>query len=567
MKTGLVLRSFGRGVIHECFKKRESDMANKSVFKSAQKGKTQPAADTTNLAGGAAYKLGDKAALAQYAATGTFNDTYYSTGEDQIAVVLGILPKVDVEFVGKVAIYSREQGRMKDMPSLLAAHLSTRGEEGLKVLKKIFPFVIDNGRMLRNFAQIIRSGKTGRKSFGTASKNLIRGWFDSKEPANIFKMSVGNDPSLGDILEMVNISGGKLSPERQALFKYLKEVEYDADSLPPLVKEYEAFKKSPATAEGALPKVPFEMLMGLSLTEKQWRLLADQASWTQLRMNLNTFSRHGVFKIQDAAKHLAAKLKNPDEIKKAKPFPYQLMITYLSTQEGGEEGVPRVLRDALHDALDIATENVPTIEGPSHALIDVSGSMSSPVTGTRQGATSKARCVDVAALIGSAFLRKNKESMIIPYSDNVFPNPCEARDSVMTNAQRLASLGGGGTNLSSAFVHLNKHKAKGNLVVVCSDMETWADGKTYGASHGYFGGGTVPAQAWAEYKSRNPKAKLVCINLQAGNTCQVTNSPDVLNIGGWSDTMWEVIKSFVEGTPSADHWVSVIEAVKLPEKS
>ncbi len=547
-------------------------MANKSLFKSAPKGKTPPAATTTNRAGGIAYQLGEKAALAQYACTGTFNDTFYSTGAQQVEETLALLSKCSPEFIGKVAIYAHEQGRMKDMPALLAAHLTTRGDEGRVVLKKIFPVVISNGKMLRNFAQIIRSGVTGRKSFGSSPKKLIQSWFLSKKPEDIFKMSTGNDPSIGDILQMVNLShndgpNGRVgSPERKALFQYLKGVDHDVDSLPPLMKDYLKFKSDPTKWDAALPKVPFEMLMGLPLTKAQWSALGQQMSWTQLRMNLNTLARHGVLKEDGIARTLAAKLKDPELIKKAKPFPYQLLVTYLHTSETGEEAVPRVLRNALHDALDVATENVPSIEGPAHALIDVSGSMGSPVSGHRAGATSKASCVQVAAMMGSAFLKKNQESSIIAYSDNAIVNHgCEPRDSVMTNANKLAALGGGGTNLGAAFKHLNKVKAKGNLVVVCSDMETWMDKQDSARSSWYGGEATVSASMWAEYKSRNPKAKLVCINLAAGDKVQVASNTDVLNIGGFSDTIWEVIKSFVEGMPSADHWVSVIESVNLPD--
>ena len=42
--------------------------------------------------------------------------------------------------------------------------------------KQAFPRVVDNGRMLRNFVQVLRSGTVGRKSLGTAPKALVRGF-------------------------------------------------------------------------------------------------------------------------------------------------------------------------------------------------------------------------------------------------------------------------------------------------------------------------------------------------------------------------------------------------------
>lgn len=528
-------------------------MANKTAFARGPKGVTPPPSDTVNRAGGRAYKLGEKAALAQYAATGTFNDTYYSTAEAQVSEILEILSKVDVQFIAKTALYARHQGRMKDMPALLVAHLLSRGDEGRTMAKLIFLNVLDNGKMLRNFVQIMQSKVTGRKLTGTVPKKLIQSWFAAKQPADIFKMSVGNDPTMKDVLSLGHVTD-QGSPERKALYAYLFNREHDFDSLPPLVKEYEVLKKEPASTM-TLPKVPFEMLMGLSLTDHQWKELALQASWTQLRMSLNTFVRHHVFTSDAVTKQLAAKLCNAELIEKAKPFPYQLLTTYLNTAEGE---VPKVMLSALHEALEIATKNVPTIEGPVYAAVDVSGSMQSPVTGFRAGATSKTRCVDAAALIGATYLRRNPESELLPFSDGLFlQHGCIAQDSIMTNAKKLAALGGGGTNMTAALAHLNKTKKKGNLVIVASDCETWDDS-------GYRGAGTHFAQAWAEYKSRNPKAKLVTINLQAGQTTQVQSTPDVLNIGGFSDSIWEVIKNFVEGVPSADYWVDVIEKISLP---
>lgn len=561
-------------------------MANKKVFKSGQLGKTAPAATTVNRAGGRAYQLGEKAALAQYAATGTFNDSFYSTGEAQVAEVLAIMAKVEPEFIGKVAVYARTAGRMKDMPALLCAHLATRGDEGLSILKRVFPTVIDSGKMLRNFVQIIRSGVTGRKSLGTSPKNLVRQWFHARTPETIFRQSVGNDPTLGDVMNLCHLDDIQ-SPERSALILYLTNHKdhdkYNPTFLPKVVQEYEILKAN-AEDVSSLPKIPFEMLMGLPLGDSGWRLLAEQMSWTQIRMNLNTLARHNVFKSQKHVTMVATKLADPDLIEKAKPFPYQLLTTYLNTipdsdyrslmggsyyavaSDKDQPAVPKAVLNALHSAMEIATKNVPTIEGPIYVAVDVSGSMQSPVTGHRAGATTKTRAVDVAALIGATFLRKNPDgSELLPFSDDLFlRHGCIPQDSIMTNAQKLAKLGGGGTNMTSAVKYLNKTKKTGNLIVVVSDCETWADDSRYGSLLGYRGPGTTFAQAFAEYKGRNPKAKLVTINLQAGQTTQVQSTPDVLNIGGFSDSIWEIIKNFVDGVPSADYWVDVINKIQLP---
>ena len=71
--------------------------------------------------------------------------------------------------------------------------------------------------------------------------------------------------------------------------------------------------------------------------------------------------------------------------------------------------------------------NVPELPGPVVIGLDTSGSMGCPVTGFRgRGATTKMRCVDVAALFAAAILRRNPDSVVIPFdtrANNVRVDP------------------------------------------------------------------------------------------------------------------------------------------------
>ena len=71
---------------------------------------------------------------------------------------------------------------------------------------------------------------------------------------------------------------------------------------------------------------------------------------------------------------------------------------------------------------------MPELPGPVVIGLDVSGSMQSPVTGHRgRGATSKMRCVDVAALFAAAILRRNPDSVVIPFDDAGVPRRSSIR--------------------------------------------------------------------------------------------------------------------------------------------
>ncbi|MEQ1644480.1 MAG: RNA-binding protein [Pyrinomonadaceae bacterium] len=519
---------------------------NKNILQTAR-GFFTLKADAINEAGGPAYQLSPKQALAQYAATGCFNNTFYADAGEQIDRVLELAAQVDAEFVAKTAVYSREKGLMKDMPAFLTATLSTRDKA---LLEKVFPRVIDNGKMLRNFVQIMRSGTIGRKSLGSLPKRLIREWFENRSPEQIFKQSVGQSPSFADILKMIHAK--PQDQTKEALFGYFIGRAVRFENLPAIVREYEAFKAGESTV---VPDVPFQMLTALPLRTAEWTEIARNAPWQMTRMNLNTFQRHGVFADEAMVEIVATRLRDAGAIRKARVFPYQLMSAYAAASQNLE--VPRHITEALQDAMEIATENVPAIQGKVYVLPDVSGSMSSAVTGYRRSSTSAVRCIDVAGLVASALLRKNPTAEVLPFENAVVDVRLNPRDSVMTNAQKLASVGGGGTNCSAPLYELNRRKAKGDLVIYVSDNESWMD-----SGRGW-NNGTETMKQWNEFKSRNRDAKLVCIDIQPYGTTQAHERADILNVGGFSDQVFDLISKFAEGILGADHWVGEIERVEV----
>lgn len=528
-------------------------MPNKNLFKTSSSS-VVPVVDTRNNAGGTAYAMTAKHALAQLASTGCFNDTFYVSAQTQLKDILALAAKCSPEFVAKTAIYAREKGFMKDMPALLLAYLSKHGD----LFAKVLPRVVDNPKMLRNVVQMIRSGETGRKSLGTRPKKTIQAKLASWDNNALFRGSVGNSPSLADVIKMVHPKPA--DADRDAMFKYLIGKDFDLKKLPESVQAFEAFKKGLAQE---IPDVPFEMLTALPLNQKQWTQIARNASWTQTRMNLNTFLRHGVFNESGMDCLIANRLKNKELVSRAKVFPYQLMIAFLNC----EDNIPMVVKNALQEAMEYATANVPKLEGDIWIFPDVSGSMTSNrVTGNRGTASTKVRCVDVAALITATILRKNPEAGVIPFEGGVVDikklniNPL---DSIMTNAQKLASIGGGSTNCSAPLALLNTRKAKGDLVIYVSDNESWVDSS--GGSYSYYSRerGTATMDQWKVFQNRNPKAKMVCIDLTPNKTMQAANRKDILNVGGFSDQVFDVVNAFLTGGLDGEAWTKKIEEITL----
>ena len=373
-------------------------------------------------------------------------------------------------------------------------------------------------------------------------------WLLTATEKQLLNAAVGNSPSLADVVKMVHPKPREAW--RAAWFAWLIGKPYDREALSPITRAFEDYKQS---REGELPNVPFQMLTALDLNCGDWAQIARNGSWQQVRQNLNTFLRHEVFAKSKNIKMVAEKLRDETAIARARVLPYQLLTAYQATSDQ----MPFEIREALQDAMETAVQNVPAIQGKVVVCPDVSGSMHSPVTGYRGSASTKTRCIDIAALVSAAMLRTNPQARVIPFEQitvNVKLNP---RDSIMTNAEKLANIGGGGTACSAPLAMLNREKAEVDLVVIVSDNESWADdNQGWGAT-------TSLMKEWDILKRRCPEAKLVCLDIQPYTKAQARNRHDILNIGGFSDQVFTLIGSFAKQGMGADFWVEEIEKTEL----
>lgn len=515
-------------------------MANKSLFASAI-AKLLPAADTLNREAAPAYAYGPEAKLAQFAATGTLSNSFYATAGDHLGEALAAIQAVDPYFAAQAAVYARKSGAMKDMPALIAAHL-TVADPDLAV--RVFGRVIDNGRMLRNFVQIMRSGQIGRTSLGSRPKRLVQQWLEQASLPALLRAATGKDPSLADIVRMVHPKPA--DAERRAFYGWLIGKPYDVDALPAAIAAFEAWKRDPSLP---LPEVPFEWLTAMPLDAVQWGELAGRMGWQALRMNLNTLARNGAFGVAGVAESVAARLSDRDALSKARVLPYQLMAALGMAGDG----VPLKVQAALEDALEASLASVPMVPGKVVVCPDVSGSMSSPATGYRKGASSKVRCIDVAALVAAAMLRTNRDARVMPFECDVVRLALDPNARLAVNAAKLAAIGGGGTNVSAPLARLNAERADVDLVVIVSDNESWVDARRHGA--------TATMHEWDKIRRRNRQAKLVCIDIQPHGTTQAAGRPEILNVGGFSDAVFDTIARFAAG--ETRDWVSIVRQVEV----
>jgi 60 kDa SS-A/Ro ribonucleoprotein len=540
-------------------------MANKNLFSSLTS--LLPRAEARNEAGGRAYALSPRHALAQLAATGCFNNSYYADAEAQLGALLALVEQVeDNLYLAKLALYSREHALLKDMPAALLLILSKRDRE---LFHRIFARVVDNGRVLRTLLQMVRSGRFGRKSLSYALQRQFQRWLNREPVGVLLSASIGKDPSLRDVLRLARPTPADNA--RRALFGWLAErpvekwVPATLADLPEEVGALTAFRRAESAAEqlAVLERHRFrwDLLADSARGPLVWKAMARQMGPQAMRMNLNTLLRHEVFTDDpDMVAFVADRLADAEAIRRSRQFPYQYLAAYLNA----DEALPRPVRDALGTAAELACDNVPELPEPVVIGLDVSGSMSSAITGQRgRGATSKMRCVDVAALFAAALVRRNTGSVVIPFDTAAYPTEVAPGERILNLAARLAQYGGGGTDCSLPLAEANRRLRDRPFAgcVLVSDLESWV---------GTGRGGATPVMSeWQQFVSNQRRLhgkdhagpKLVCINLQAYTTTQAPERADVLNVGGFSDAVFQVVAGFL--ADDAERFIRAVEAVEL----
>jgi 60 kDa SS-A/Ro ribonucleoprotein len=482
--------------------------------------------------------------LIQYVMTGCFNNTFYTEAQQDVKRILDLLPKVDLDFIAKLAIYARKNGYMKDTPAFLLAYLCAKNYPKLEI---VFAEVIDNVKMLRNFVQMILSNLLGRRSFGSKPKKLIAQYINQLSDTQLLNGTVGNKPFLADVIKLTHVKAD--NEEKNEGYKYILGKEYVKERLPEAFYLYELFKEN---NENPVPNVDFRLLDALPLTENHWTQIAMRAPWHMTSMNLNTFYRHGVFKSAEATKVIADRLKSEEEIKKSKVFPYQLFAAYTAANSE----IPFNVRDALYDATEIATQNVPDYVCKVAVFCDVSGSMNDSVTGYNGSATSKMRYIDIAGLITSVILRKNKDAIVLPFCDRLHNLGLTARDSILTNTKKLSFIRGGGTHCALPLAYFNQQNTSADLIIYVSDNQSWI-GDSVNLPK------TETKRHWEIFKRNNPKAKMICIDIAPYNYVLINNDKDVLNVGGFSDSVFTVIDNFLNSEKNKNQFEHVINSIPI----
>jgi hypothetical protein len=409
---------------------------------------------TTNVAGGAAYKISEQEELVGGIATSFAADAFYESWQGREQRLTPLIQKYP-KLAAQAAVFARRELNMRSISHWVVAQV-VRHEE----LRKEGGFVRDmiNRVVIRpdDVTEILAI--TGDKNIPNGVK---RGLADRLEQFNEYQLAkyakFGRDQewNLNDAVRLVH------AKPTEALTKLMYRTLKNTDTWEAKGNTAEAWKEL--------------------LREKKLGYMA-------LLRNLRNIAGHNDAELIALAREA---LLNENFIAKSRVLPFRYLSAVRALQGstltpsgwGFTRSIP-VIRDpqivgltrAVTDAMTLACKNIPTITGTTAILIDGSGSMPNPLTNNKGRASDNMRS-DVACLFGAILCNKTKCVPIIysesakvatvPVTDNLF-DICEAF---------LGQLPNGGTSLAAAIELAERINQSNHLdrIIVITDEEGWQD--------------------------------------------------------------------------------------------
>lgn len=183
----------------------------------------------------------------------------------------------------------------------------------------------------------------------------------------------------------------------------------------------------------------WERLSGWSpggMDKDAWEAVIPNMGSMALARNLRNFDQAGVS--DEVAFAVASKISDPEEIVKSRQFPMRYYSAY-------REAPSLRWAPALEKALDLSLQNVPSLDGRTAILIDVSGSMT-----TGLSARSQRQRWEVASIFGVALAKRAQNADLFLFDTSI--QQIDFKAPLLRMVDGIRSHVGGGTYLHQAIL-------------------------------------------------------------------------------------------------------------------
>lgn len=535
-----------------------------------------------NEMGEKAYQLNAKEELVSTCMTTFLQGAYYENEQEETKRILTKLNEVDPLFAAKLAIYVRNEGKLRSVSHLIASTIAERAS-GYEWTKRFYDKIAvrpddlseilscygaRNGMDLKKVRKIPNSMKKGFK------KALER--FDAYQ-IDKYKM---NNRSIS-MIDLVNIFKPKGNKKNAKAFEYLMNGKSLSSLYTNKILEKELTKAGQKAKTVEEKEIAKEEAITTVLEN-----VGGMPIFNLLR-NLRNILLYAPGQVDEACRQLRIENK----ILNSKLLPFRFATAYEEIENMGyEEKKPSTsimfesdktqnkvsyteffelktkILDAIEDAMQISCKNIPVLEGNTAILVDHSGSVRGDGGGhSRVSAFSKTTRAMIGNLFGSMMAYAQDDVYIGLFGDKLINVPVDRSMKMLDFNKMSYDMGakcGGSTEhgIYTFFRNAIAEKKKIDNIIVFSDCQIGPNGHTP-----WYGTSVLERSASfqdliKEFKKINPMCNIVVVNInQTKGNSVFHETQRILNIAGWSSNIFDLLTSKLKGFKAMIEEIEKIE--------
>ena len=537
----------------------------------------------TNFMGEKAFKMEDKAELVSTVMTTFLHNEYYENESEKVSRIHSLLSKVDPLFAAKLAIYARNEGNLRSVTHLVSADIA-KYIGGTDWAKRFYNKIVvrpdDMSEILSAYAHINGMGQKDIKKIPNAIKRGFKTAIERLDAYQLDKYKMNNrSVSMIDLIRLFHPKGNNKNAEA---FKRLVNGETLDDLYETKILEKKMTKAGNETKDATLEEkneAKREAIVEVLDNVKGMPIM-------NLIRNLRNIILYAHDKVDDAC----AQLRIEKKILNSRLLPFRFATAYGEiekmkysdqkantnivfesdiktsslTNEQFDECKTKVL-DALEDALQYSVANIPELEGNVAILVDHSGSVRGDCGGSsRVSAFSTTNSAMIGNLFGSMMAYRQKDIYVGLFGDKLIDVPMKRRMKLLDFNKYSYDIGGkcGGGTETGIYDFIKTcvtEKKKVDNIVVFSDCQIGNNDYRFTSWYGSSSEQNSKHfhELFKDFRKINPNCNWIVVNLrQSGGTSVFDKSQRILNIAGWSDKIFDVIKSQCKG------WDAVIKEIE-----
>lgn len=491
-----------------------------------------------NHMGEKAYKPNAEEELVSTVMTTMLSDSYYEKEKDKVERIKSLMDQVDPYFAAQTALYVRKEGKLRSVTHLMASVLASKAsgkEWASRFYNKIVMRPDDMSEILGCYAAL--NDKNPKKLRGISSAIM--------------------DSRVITMVDLVNLFHPKGNQANKTAFQYLIEGRslsglYESKILEKEMSKAGQDKKDNKEKKEALGDAIRDVVPNVK----------GMPIFNMVR-NLVNIIKYASDQIDEVCRQLTIE----EKVLNSKMLPFRFASAFKEVENMGTDGSENdivfesdkkrakltarnkdKILDALEKAITISCKNLPVLEGRSAILIDHSGSVRGDMGGSSEvSAFSKTSTAVIGNLFGCMIASVLPDVFIGMFGDKLINYEYDRSKGVLWNNKKSFTAGGecGGATENGLFAFLDKcvkDKIKVDNLYVISDMQigdgesvVWEKSSSYG--YGKF------AELLKGFKKVNPNCKIVSISIQGYGSEMFYRGSNILNIAGWSESIFDVINS------------------------